>query len=331
MSRSSPSAALDLWLRENLNRGCSPGQLLQSLLDAGYAPDFASALVRQAAPGPGAFAYDPHIHRDPHNHRDPYIHRDPHIRHDPSEPGDPHAPHDRNPHRPHAEHAGHPSLCAWWSRIDALAGTRRVDLGDRVALVAARQGDHGIVFVRKVLAPEECDAIVEQSSPRIERSTVVDPVSGASVPDPRRTSHGTYFEAGANPLIGAVEARLAQLSGLPQAHGEGLQILHYTVGGEYQPHFDYFDPSVAGSAPQLARGGQRIVTIIVYLNEVEGGGATIFPELGLEFLPEKGAALMFTSLTRDGRLQPLSLHGGAPVTAGAKWIATRWIRINPYA
>jgi prolyl 4-hydroxylase len=330
MSRSSPSAALDLWLRENLNRGCSPGQLLKSLLDAGYAPDFASALVLQADPGTGTLSRDPHIPRDPHMPRDPRIPRDPHIRHAQLKPEDPQASQGLNPHRLHAEHCGHPSLHAWWSRIDALADTRCVDLGDRVALMAARLVDHGIVFVRKVLAPDECDAIVEQSSPRIERSTVVDPVSGASVPDPRRTSHGTYFEAGANPLIGAVEARLARLSGLPQAHGEGLQILHYTVGGEYQPHFDYFDPSVSGSTLQLARGGQRIVTIIVYLNEVEGGGATIFPELGLEFLPEKGAALMFTSLTRDGRLQPLSLHGGAPVTAGTKWIATRWIRINPY-
>jgi len=289
VTRSSPSAALDLWLRENLNRGCSPGQLLQSLLDAGYGPEFARALVHRTGPGPEVF-----------------------------------------PHDPHAGHAGHPSLQAWWSRIDALAGTRRLDLGDRVARVAARQMDHGIVFVREVLAQDECDAIVEQSAPRIERSTVVDPVSGASVPDPRRTSHGTFFEAGANPLIGAVEARLARLSGLPRAHGEGLQILHYTLDGEYQPHFDYFDPTVSGSTRHLERGGQRIVTIIVYLNEVEGGGATVFPELGLEFLPEKGAALMFASLTREGRLQPLSLHGGTPVTAGTKWIATRWIRLDPY-
>jgi len=313
VTRSSPSAALDLWLRENLNRGCSPGQLLQSLLDAGYGPEFARALVHRTGPGPEVFPHDPHTHQNR------------------LKPEDPHAPEGlHNPNDPHAGHAGHPSLQAWWSRIDALAGTRRLDLGDRVARVAARQMDHGVVFVREVLAQDECDAIVEQSAPRIERSTVVDPVSGASVPDPRRTSHGTFFEAGANPLIGAVEARLARLSGLPRAHGEGLQILHYTLDGEYQPHFDYFDPTVSGSTRQLERGGQRFVTIIVYLNEVEGGGATVFPELGLEFLPEKGAALMFASLTREGRLQPLSLHGGTPVTAGTKWIATRWIRLEPY-
>jgi len=284
-----PSDALKRWLQENLERGCTPAQMRQSMIDAGYPADFASSFVVQASTSPQTSAAETV-----------------------------------------GEFASTAALQAWWTRVETLAGGNSVELGDREALILGRHTPNGIFYLRNLLAPEECDAIVELSSSRIKRSTVVDPKSGDPVPDPRRTSHGTFFEAAANPLIATVEARLARLCGLPVKHGEGLQILHYTKGGEYQPHYDYFDPGVSGSAKQLARGGQRIVTIIMYLNTVEQGGGTSFPELGLEFLPEKGAALMFSSLTRDGRLQSQSLHGGTPVTAGVKWIATRWIRINPY-
>lgn len=289
VNRAYPSEALNRWLQENRARGCTPAQLLQSMIDAGYSADFAGSFVVQAGISPQTSVAETV-----------------------------------------GEFASNPALHAWWRRVDALATGNSVALGDREALIRGRHTANGIFYLRKLLDQGECDAIIELSSSRIQRSTVVDPQSGDPVPDPRRSSQGTFFEAAVNPLIAAVEARLARLCGLPVEHGEGLQILHYTEGGEYQPHYDYFDPSVAGSTKQLARGGQRIVTIIMYLNTVEQGGGTIFPELGLEFLPEKGAALMFSSLTRDGRLQSQSLHGGSPVKDGVKWIATRWIRINPY-
>jgi len=222
------------------------------------------------------------------------------------------------------------ALKAWWGRCAELAAATRVDLGDRVAQITGRHVANGIFYLRGVLSSAECDALIEASAARIQASTVVDPNSGDFVPDTRRTSQGTHFERAADPVVAAVERRLAVLSGLPEPHGEGLQILHYRVGGEYRPHFDYFDPATPGCALQLKSGGQRLVTIILYLNEVDGGGSTVFPELGLEFLPEKGAALMFASLTREGALQRQSLHGGSPVTAGVKWIATRWIRVGPY-
>jgi len=289
----SSTAALDQWFLENSARGCTPEQLRTSMLEAGYQEEFANAYLRQRHP------------RDAVNPGDPVHHR--------------------------AEVPDTPALRAWWQRADELAGSNQVHLGDRVAQIIGRHAHNGVYYLRNILSHEECDAIIRLASARIEASTVVDPHSGESVPDSRRTSKGTFLAARASPVTSTLESRLALLSGLPEKHGEGLQILHYREGGEYQPHFDYFDPLVAGSTRQLARGGQRLVTIIVYLNEVRCGGGTTFPSLGLEFLPEKGAALMFASLTRDGGLQPQSLHGGAPVTAGEKWIATRWIRVRPFA
>ncbi len=311
---------LEDWYALNVGRGCTLDQLHESLLQAGYASAFALDFLRQRSGGTwqpsgpsvpaGVVAGAADDGR--------------------SAAGNGLADRDACAARVLADHGGKPALEAWWARCDELATATRIDLGDRVAQIAGRHARNGIFYVRGFLSADECDAMIETSAARIRGSTVVDPTTGQFVPDSRRSSFGTHFERGADPVVAAVEQRLARLSGLPEPNGEGLQILHYRVGGEYRPHFDYFDPATPGCALQLEHGGQRLVTVVMYLNDVEGGGGTTFPELGLEFLPEKGAALMFASVTREGALQPQSLHGGSPVTSGVKWIATRWIRVGAY-
>lgn len=80
----------------------------------------------------------------------------------------------------------------------------------------------------------------------------------------------------------------------------------------------------------LQQGGQRIATLIMYLNDVEAGGSTVFPEVGLDVLPRRGNAVYFAYCTETGVLDPRSLHGGSPVGAGEKWIATKWFRQGEY-
>ncbi len=77
-------------------------------------------------------------------------------------------------------------------------------------------------------------------------------------------------------------------------HGEGLQILRYRPGAEYKPHNDYFDPAHSGTARILERGGQRVATLVMYLNTPDGGGATTFPDVGLEVAPVRGNAVFFS-------------------------------------
>lgn len=112
----------------------------------------------------------------------------------------------------------------------------------------------------------------------------------------------------------------------PLENGEGIQILNYGTSGEYRPHFDYFPPQRAGSARPLTEGGQRVATLIMYLNDVEEGGQTIFPDIGLAVSPCKGNAVYFSYFNSLGQIDPLTLHGGAPVIQGEKWIATKWMR-----
>ena len=133
-----------------------------------------------------------------------------------------------------------------------------------------------------------------------------------------------------NELIARIETRIAELTGCPIERGEPIQVLHYNPGTEYKPHFDYFDPADSGNRQVLSMGGQRVATLIMYLNDVQGGGSTVFPEIGLDVLPRRGNAVFFAYSDDQGRLDPRTLHGGSPVAAGEKWIATKWLRQRTY-
>jgi prolyl 4-hydroxylase len=187
-----------------------------------------------------------------------------------------------------------------------------------------------VAFIDNLLDADECDELVRRSASRLERSTIVDPQSGAGTEIANRSSEGTYFPIEADPFIARLDRRIAALMNAPVENGEGLQILHYRTGGEYTPHFDYFPPADPGSAAHIAQGGQRVSSLIMYLNDVAGGGSTVFPELNLTVGPKKGAGVYFEYCNSRGQVDPLTLHGGLPVLEGEKWIATKWVRQRRY-
>lgn len=213
-----------------------------------------------------------------------------------------------------------------------IAYQAQIVLPDRTVHIGARLKQPDVVVLLDLLGAEECEALIELSRQKLQRSTVVNPQTGALDVIQDRSSFGTYFSLGENDLVSRLEARIAALTGVPIAHGEGLQILHYEPGGEYRPHHDYFPPTEQGSASHLARGGQRIATLILYLNDVASGGETLFPSAGqLAIVPRRGSAVYFAYCDSAGQLDPATLHAGAPVAAGEKWIATKWLRQRPLA
>lgn len=184
-----------------------------------------------------------------------------------------------------------------------------------------------IFLIENFLSSEECDHIIAQAKPELKRSTVVGPDYAEGIVHQGRTSFGMFFPKNStDAIIRNIEKRIAALTMLPEENGEGLQVLLYGPGAEYQPHYDYFDPSVEGERLCYIRGGQRIATCILYLNSPEEGGETIFPKAKISVRPIKGNAILFYNCTPDGVEDPLSFHGGAPVKKGEKWIATKWIR-----
>ncbi len=208
--------------------------------------------------------------------------------------------------------------------IDLTGAPRRVDAGDRFVDVITHMANPRVVVLGNLLSHDECDAIIESAKPRLARSLTVQTTTGGEELNPDRTSNGMFFARGQTPEVTAVEQRIARLVQWPVENGEGLQVLHYRPGAEYKPHYDYFDPAEPGTPTILKRGGQRVATLVMYLNEPTRGGGTTFPDVGLEVAPVRGHAVFFSY----DRPHPSTrtLHGGAPVLEGEKWVATKWLR-----
>lgn len=183
-----------------------------------------------------------------------------------------------------------------------------------------------VVVLDNFLSHAECDALVASAQDKFQEARVVDPQSGAFVKHKDRTSINAAFKRGETGLIRTIEARIAQLLHWPVENGEGLQVLWYNIGGEYKNHFDYFDAKHPGERKNLERGGQRVGTFLMYLSDVEAGGATRFPIMNFEVRPKKGMALYFGDMLASGEGDKLSLHAGTPVIAGTKYLATKWLR-----
>ncbi len=184
----------------------------------------------------------------------------------------------------------------------------------------------GLVHIAGMLNPAECNALVAlATASEAKDATVVDEQTGEHfLHNDRRCQ--MFWPDQNHDLIRRISAGIARLTGLPQESQEPMQILRYLPGGEYKPHFDAFPQG----APDLAHGGNRILTVIFYLNNVIKGGGTAFPEAGLTVEPLLGTGVVFRSLRNDGSVDPFSLHAGLPVLAGEKWIMTCWIRQGAY-
>ncbi len=210
------------------------------------------------------------------------------------------------------------------------AGTR-LRVADREVRLAMVLANPNVALVEDLLTEQECDALIRMAQGKLKRSEVVDPTSGRLEISGVRRSEGAHFGHGENAVVSRIEARVAALTGIPIAHGEPLQLLHYPENGEYEPHHDWFDPAFEGSARQLQHGGQRVATVVMYLREPEQGGDTYFPELELSVRPRRGSAVYFEYTNARGEIDSRCLHAGMPVLRGHKWIATKWLRQGPYA
>ena len=204
-------------------------------------------------------------------------------------------------------------------------GTRtRLWAGDREVTVVTSLHNPRVVVFANLISDEECDEIIALARARLARSETVQTETGSSEVNDARTSQGMFFERGEHAVCARVEARMAALMHWPLENGEGLQVLRYGPGAEYKPHYDYFDPAQSGTPSILKRGGQRVASLVCYLNTPDRGGATIFPDVQLEVAPIKGNAVFFSY--ERAHASTRSLHGGAPVVEGEKWVATKWVR-----
>lgn len=180
-----------------------------------------------------------------------------------------------------------------------------------------------VVLVENFLTDSECDHLIKSSVESLQRAQVVDIHTGQNYIDNVRTCSNTWLSE--DPVVDAIENRIAELVKIPKSHGETLSVLRYTVGQEFKPHHDYFDPNIPGFQNWIDQQGQRIATVLLYLSDVEEGGETVFPLLKISVKPRKRNLLFFSNVRKNGIPDPYSLHAGAPITKGEKWVASKWL------
>lgn len=132
------------------------------------------------------------------------------------------------------------------------------------------------------------------------------------------------------PAVCEVESMLAELNGIDPAYGEPLQGQRYDIGQEFKAHCDYFNRNGRDWDKYCSIAGQRTWTFMIYLNEVEAGGATRFKALNKIFQPEAGKLLAWNNWRKDGSENPNTMHHGMKVRKGVKYVITKWYREKPW-
>ena len=132
------------------------------------------------------------------------------------------------------------------------------------------------------------------------------------------------------PAVRELEARLFALNGIDPAHGEPVQGQRYEVGQEFKAHTDYFEPGGQDFVKYCSVAGQRTWTFMIYLHEVEAGGATRFKVVDKLFRPETGKLVCWNNHRPDGSLNAATLHHGMKVRKGVKYVITKWYRERPW-
>ncbi|EOD39168.1 hypothetical protein EMIHUDRAFT_439880 [Emiliania huxleyi CCMP1516] len=172
------------------------------------------------------------------------------------------------------------------------------------------------------LSDDECAALMQVATPLLQRSKT-HAVAGSEATR-GRTSLTCHLSKKADPCP-ALLSKIQALTGKPFDHMELPQVARYTEGQRYVEHYDGVDPHTTAGKAFCASGGQRIGTVLMYLNVPEGGGGTFFRRLNLEIKPKKGMAVIFFPGFLNGELDLDALHAGLP-PVGTKWVSQVWIR-----
>jgi len=175
------------------------------------------------------------------------------------------------------------------------------------------------------LSPDLCAELIRQIERDRRPSTIADENGDSYF----RTSETCDLSA-SDPAVEELERQLFELNGIDPTHGEPVQGQRYTVGQEFKAHTDYFEPDGRDFAKFCSVSGQRTWTFMIYLNDVEAGGATRFKVIDKVFRPQTGRLLCWNNHRADGTMNPATLHHGMKVRKGVKYVITKWYRERPW-
>lgn len=199
-----------------------------------------------------------------------------------------------------------------------------LQLGDSQAMISFEQLAPRVVLIDNFLTDAECGALRCEAEELLSPSLIA--ADGTEERHERsvRSSRTAKFARDRSVLVRRIEARIETLTGWPTNRGEPLQVQKYEEGEKYDAHYDFFQKESLSYESYIASAGQRVGTLIMYLNQPVSGGSTYFANLGIRIIPRVGSALFFNYLTPDHSSG--TLHSGEPVLEGEKWIVTKWFR-----
>lgn len=171
-----------------------------------------------------------------------------------------------------------------------------------------------------------CRWLVARSEHRLQPALVYDAVAHENQLHEMRTNTMALYDfANFDVVQFLVQERMARTCGYRIQHFEAPVVLHYAVGQQITPHFDFIDMHATDYEQQIQAFGQRMVTFLLYLNDDYEGGETTFPELGIVNRGTAGGGLYFINAFPDLKPDRRMLHTGSPPTAGEKWIVSQFI------
>ena len=150
--------------------------------------------------------------------------------------------------------------------------------------------------LKSVFTKDECENLIQKYDTDLKKLKVVSKEHATY--SSARTANGSWIRQ-ADPIVDKFKNLVSEITGLPVKNQETPHFVKYENGGEYKLHFDYFNPKSEAYAENVAKGGQRIFTSILYLNENFDGGETDFPKLGTKVKPSTGAVFSWRNVNLD--------------------------------
>lgn len=192
--------------------------------------------------------------------------------------------------------------------------------------IGRKINDEPLVYVfEDFLTDIEVDQLLTAAKPKLQQALVS--AAQAGVKSAGRSGRNCWIPHNYNAVVKDLVLRVAEIVGIPLQNAESMQVIYYARSEQYAPHFDAWDAGTERGQRCMAKGGQRLVTCLLYLNDVEAGGGTCFPKLDMEVKAKRGRMVLFHNCHRGSNIRhPASLHGGLPVLAGEKWACNFWFR-----
>jgi hypothetical protein len=207
----------------------------------------------------------------------------------------------------------------------ARAGSVRLDEWLRPALSVPLHAK--VHRIPNLIPAPVCAWLIARAHRHLEPARVYDAFDKVDTVHEMRTNTLANFDYATLDVVQfLVQARMSHTCGYRMQHFEAPMVLHYEVGQQITPHFDFIDANAPDYEQQLREQGQRMITFLLYLNDDYAGGETTFPKLGIVNRGMRGDGLYFINAHEDRSPDRTMLHTGSPPTSGEKWIVSQFIR-----